>query len=211
MNCQYPAYYFEESTDKDFTNPCDEDEGNESRLEARKKFEKNSELTKSKIKSFFLNLDLAESKEYRRGNDYKGGMKNPTKDKGQQFRVEWIKNIEIKWRPSGNSKGKEYVPFGQIIVRKVLQCDKKSQSKKMTDAAFGVEFFPMNDELRDPIIVDRGMIKDLDLGDDQDWGLVSINDQINHSKLLDFFLKKEIPKSVANFLIKEINVAEPRR
>ena len=85
----------------------------------------------------------------------------------------------------------------------------------MTFASFFVDVLPMN-EGEEPIDftirLNEDTITDLKLPNDNlDGGLVSINKQFEHYKLLDFFLREGVPKSIANFFIKEINVAKPTR
>ena len=132
-----------------------------------------------------------------------------------------VKSVEIGWRPYSSSEG--YFPYGRMEVKKVRRCQ-GSDAKEMIHASFTMEifpifdweFFPMNDKIPESHIIylDKQWIKKyspLSGRSDGGGGLVSINsnNSYDHFKLLDSLLKEyKVPKSIANFIIKEINVAK---
>ena len=130
-------------------------------------------------------------------------------DRTQQWLV---KTIDIKRRSDGEDD--VYHPFGSAMIRKVLECE-AGQPTEMTFASFLLTLVPESTEtVPTPAIINLNteMINNLELSNRSlDKGLVSINTQTSHNKLVDFFLRNNIPKSIANQFIKEINVAEARR
>ena len=132
--------------------------------------------------------------------------------RGEQWSV---RSVTIGRRPFSATEtlGDVYEDYGTMMVRTVLRCD-AGQATEMTFASFLLApYSAMNGEESEPIVLNLNpdTIERLQLPNDHlDKGLVSINTQRSHGKLIDFFLSEGIPKAIANFIIGEINVTKPR-
>ena len=233
LNRQYPTYSFEEKEDEELSIPCMQQRSQRSSVSLLKKVNSyakaggSAELSvggstgKSVLTNLrkeilsFLGLNAIVSAGA--GVEYTGERGNieETADEIVYGNIdeEWkVKSVNINRRSSDSSGA--YLPFANVIIRKVLEC-RAGQPTEMTFASY---FFLMSPEqdgqppYYNVITLNTNEINKLNLPNTPlDGGLVSINTQTSHHNLLDFFLKYNIPKSVANFFIKEINVAEARR
>lgn len=111
----------------------------------------------------------------------------------------------------------DYVPFGGLLVKKVFECS-GGTPKDLETALFLLSFSPAADDacsteegislwFDDKIVANTlGLSKDPAL-----TGLVSIGTQHEHFKLLDYITDQCVAKSVASYIVAEINRSKPRR
>ena len=221
LNCRHPAYIFRERMSESLTSPCTQERSRRTIGSLWRGIENHRRgSVYAELRAFLAFLGLGA-----RVEEFTQLSQGRNDENIEEISVyygkkdeEWqVKFVDILRRPDDNSEG--LLPFAKATVRKVFQCD-SGQSTEMKFASFLVEPFPMNDgqpstgfnDRLPPINLDAERIRELGLPNNRlDGGLVSINKQSQHYKLLDFFLGKDVPKSIANFFIKEINVASPRR
>ena len=232
LNRHYPAYRLIEETNQELASPCTHERYQTNRVsllnkvEAYAKASVNAQfdaaegLSKAIPKNFakallsFLGLEASISAEafvdgnWKKEDNEETGRHIIYGDRDQEWQV---KTVEIHRRSDDGPK--IYRPFGSAVIRKVLKCE-AGQPTEMAFASYFLAFFPEeNGESPTPIIINLNAdrIENLRLTNNPlDRGLVSINTQGSHYKLLDFFVGHNVPKSIANLFIKEINVAEAR-
>ena len=216
LKCQHPVYFFREKIIEDLTSTCAQERSRRtigSLWNGIQNYRRDSTFVEFGVFLSFLGLGARVEKfeEFRQGNNDER-ITEISINYGKADEEWQVKVVEIDRRSDDNPEG--YLPFGKIVVRKVFKCQ-AGQPTEMTFASFFVDVLPMNEE-EEPIDftirLNEDTITDLKLPNDNlDGGLVSINKQFEHYKLLDFFLREGVPKSIANFFIKEINVARPRQ
>ena len=213
LNCQYPTYFFEESRIKELDSPCTQEHSQKkiaSLWRGIQNSKRGSLFTEFGAYLSFLGLG-ARVEAFR---ELSRGQNDETIEESSivygKLNEEWqVKFVEIFRRLDDNTG--EYSSIGKTVVRKVFQCE-AGRPTEMKFASFFVDIFPKNEERYLEINLNESVIAGLKLKNNKlDGGLVSINRQDHHYKLLDYFLKKGVPKSIANLFIKEINVAEPRQ
>ena len=221
LNChQYPAYSFEENAVADLTSPCNKKRSQKTIKSLWKAIENyttssiDAELgihvELGKLLSFLgfgagVKAKFEEIKKIGQGNNDEE-MEIISTDYGKVDEEWQVKFVEIRRPPYDNS---ENSLFSKAIVKKVFKC----QAGGPTEMTFASFFVPMDEGNPITINLDKKIIEEeLSLpSGNVNGGLVSINNQSHHYKLLDYLLEKRIPKGVANFFIKEINVAKARR
>ena len=233
LHRQYPAYELVETTHQELASPCTHERSQKDivslldKVEVYAKasvgvdFDVASGLGKKIPKNFaksllsFLGLEANISAEaFVDGNWKKETTRKTTDDiiYGNRDQEWQVKTVEIRRRSDDSPE--TYRPFANAMIRKVLQCE-AGQPIEMKFASYFLTLFPEYEEESPALItinVDTKRIEDLKLPNNPlDKGLVSINTQTSHYKLLDFFIDKSVPKSIANLFIKEINVTEARR
>ena len=131
-------------------------------------------------------------------------------NKDQQWLIKTV-NIEKRSDMDGDS----YQPFGTVMIKKVFKCEAGHPTEIMLVSFLSTFASETPENIQSIININPSRIKELELKKGHDHhkgykGLVSANSSESHSKLIDFFLGKDISKSVANLFIKEINVAVPQ-
>ena len=233
LNRKYPLFQFTEKNIDELSSPCGSEQSTRNERTLLREIEtyaKASLNTKigvdesilgaiprqfvSSVLSFLgleanVSVDAFISGNWKEESTQEKGTNIVYGDRNQQWLV---KTIDIKRRSDGEDD--VYHPFGSAMIRKVLECE-AGQPTEMTFASFLLTLVPESTEtVPTPAIINMNteIISQLELlNRSLDKGLVSINTQTSHNKLVDFFLRKNIPKSIANLFIKEINVAEARR
>ena len=233
LNRQYPRYSFTETTNQELASPCTHERSTRkvvsllekvetyAKASANAKFDVAEGLSKSIPKNFaravlsFLGLEANISAEAFVDGKWKKETNKETKDSityGNKDEEWQVNVVEISRRSDEGSM--TYQPFGSAMIRKVLNCQ-SGQPTEMTFTSYFLVLFPEREGETltfETINVNAETIKNLKLANNRlDKGLVSINTQTSHYLLLDFLMSYNVPKSIANFFIKEINVAEPRR
>ena len=97
-----------------------------------------------------------------------------------------------------------------MLMKKVYTC-KGAQLASLD--YISILLVPAEDpESTQQIVVTPDTIKNLNLPqDDRFASLVSLDDQFQYFKLLDYLvISEEIPKAIANYIIKEINLSTAR-
>ena len=233
LNRQYPSYRFSERTVDELSSPCTHERSTTNGVRLLKKVEAYAKAAVSASygvagfvggsipKTFaravlsFLGLEASISAEAFVDGQWKKETSTETNneliygDKDEEWEV---KVVDISRR--SDEKPETYRPFGSAIVRKISKC-RSAQPTEMTFASYFLALLPEEDgESGEHIVVnvDDGTISGLNLPNNPlDKGLVSINTQTSHYVLLDHFMSYDVPKSIGNLFIKEINVAEGRR
>lgn len=106
----------------------------------------------------------------------------------------------------------DYKPYGRILSKKVYGCQ-GAELSSLKYASFTLTFYDENGNLIDdssiPVSMDRNVItNEVGIGSSPlSRALVSVNKKSDHFRLVDFFLARGIPKSLSNYLIKEINLS----
>ena len=213
INCQYPVYSFTEETIEELGSPCTQERSQRtirSLWEGIQKYQRDSRYAELNLGEILPILGLGtrtdQFEELMRGN-YNEEIAEISIRYGNANEEWQVKFVEIMRRSDDSSE--VYSPFGKAIVRKVRRC----QAGAPTEMMFASFYFVENRESPLTIHLNKSIISGLNLPSGElNGGLVSINTQGSHHKFLDFFLGEGIPKSVANFFIKEINVTEaPQR
>ena len=233
LNRKYPSYRFKETTNRELASPCTHERSQTkgvlllNKIEAYAKATANAtfdvarSLRKSIPKNFaravlsFLGLEANISAEAFVDGKWKKETSKEAKHHityGNKDQAWQVKTIEISRR--SDQEPETYRPYGSAIIRKVLKCE-SAQPAEMTFVSFFLALFPEEDGeslTHETIRMNAKTITDLKLTNNPlDKGLVSINTQTSHYVLLDYFMSHNVPKSIANLFIKEINVAESRR
>lgn len=233
LHRQYPAYQLEETINQELASPCTHEQSQKNIVSLLNKAEayakasvgvgldvaasSRNKISKNLAKALlsFLGLEANISVEAFVDGEWKRETAQKTTDNiiyGDKDQEWQVKFVEIHRR--SDSSPETYRPFASAIIRKVLQCS-AGQPTEMTFASYFLTLFPEDDsESPAPIRInlDANSIEELKLENEPlDRGLVSINRQTSHHKLLDSFIDRGVPKSIANLFIKEINVTEARR
>jgi len=110
----------------------------------------------------------------------------------------------------------DYRPYGRILTKKVYGCQ-GSEAAELKYTSFTLTFYDDNGTIIGDscihIPIDPAIVKK-DIGIESEplkRALVSVENQGEHFKLVDYFLKKGIPKSVSNRLISSINLSRSVR
>lgn len=234
LDKKYPLYKFSEEDIKELNSPCGDAKTTSSGTSTLEKVEKYAKISangkldiaaglKKAVPPLFakrildfLGLSASISAEAFIDGRWKTETTTSTTDTLTYGRIDeaWeVKSVWVERRTGDPAAVNPYQPYGTLLLRKVFSCD-GGQPTEMTFASFMLAEFG-SDEAPAPI-PESVSLKDVTVKDigvpnrPLDRGLVSVNTQTEHAKLVDFFLNKNIPKSIANFFIKEINVAGSR-
>lgn len=130
---------------------------------------------------------------------------------GSQGESWQVKSVAVRKAVKSGSEGSyEYHNIGSMLIKKIYTCAGNELDK--LDYFYAL-FTPANNPQNiQKIKLSYDIIKDLGLDKDKRYpALVSIADQSDHYKLVDYFvLEEKIPKGISNYLIKEINLSRPR-
>jgi hypothetical protein len=123
-----------------------------------------------------------------------------------------VNSVWIERRRDNGTDG--YAPYGSMLIRKVFSC-RANQVIEMNFASILLTIFPKDTSIpaypNDPIILDTNTIIKAKLPNEpNDGALLSINTQTSHHRAIDYFRELGVPKSIATFIIKELNRAKPR-
>jgi hypothetical protein len=122
-----------------------------------------------------------------------------------------VKSVEINQKTGlGVDPHNSYKGIGSMLMKKVYTC-KGAQLASLD--YISILLVPAEDpESTQQIVVTPDTIKNLNLPqDDRFASLVSLDDQFQYFKLLDYLvISEEIPKAIANYIIKEINLSTAR-
>lgn len=121
-----------------------------------------------------------------------------------------VESVAIERR----AKDSSYEPYGTMLIKKVYSCD-ACQATEMTYSSILLTVFSetTNSEPvpRDPIIINDKTIAENNFPTaSNDRALLSSNTLGSYCNLLDFFREQDVPKSIATYIIKEINKGTPR-
>lgn len=122
-----------------------------------------------------------------------------------------VKSVEINQKSIlGADSDKPYKTIGSMLVKKVYTC-KGAQLASLD--YISILLVPIEDpEDTQRIVLTPDTIKTLNLPqDDRFASLVSLDNQFHYFKLLDYLvINEDVPKAIANYLIKEINLSSAR-
>ena len=122
-----------------------------------------------------------------------------------------VKSVEINQKSIlGADSDKPYKTIGSMLVKKVYTC-KGAQLASLD--YISILLVPIEDpEDTQQIVLTPDTIKTLNLPqDDRFASLVSLDNQFHYFKLLDYLvINEDVPKAIANYLIKEINLSSAR-
>ena len=122
-----------------------------------------------------------------------------------------VKSVEINQKTGlGVDSDNRYKAIGSMLIKKVYTC-KGAQLASLD--YISILLVPAEDpESTQQIAVTPDTIKKLALPqDDRFASLVSLDNQFQYFKLLDYLvINEEVPKAIANYIIKEINLSAAR-
>ncbi|MBW1677340.1 MAG: hypothetical protein JRJ79_12215 [Deltaproteobacteria bacterium] len=122
-----------------------------------------------------------------------------------------VKSVDIKQKTGmGVDSNTRYKTIGSMLIKKVYTC-KGAQLANLDYVS--ILLVPAEDpESTQQIVLTPDTIKNLGLPhNDRFASLVSLDNQFQYFKLLDYLIiNEEIPKGIANYIIKEINLSAAR-
>ena len=122
-----------------------------------------------------------------------------------------VKSVEINQKTGlGVDSNTRFKTIGSMLIKKVYAC-KGAQLASLD--YISIFLVPAEDpETTQQIVLTPDTIKNLGLPhDDRFASLVSLDNQFQYFKLLDYLvINEEVPKGIANYIIKEINLSKAR-